>query len=194
MQAIPSPLPQGVQPNLLCKRVFSSATTTMAESKRTIERRSVNNKEFLTYSVWNQYQICWFRRGIQCSTCRTLLILEISFNKKSTERKPNSMLTRVEYSTEFWYVFCKIRVEWSILRSAYHTNQAYFLFKHIVLSQNTRLLSKFYDKASIRNIFICQTRFMPLFCFAKRHARNNTVIHTFMHKPTASPKYIISLG
>jgi hypothetical protein len=37
---------QGVQPNLLCKRIFSSATTTMAESKRTIERRSVNNKEY----------------------------------------------------------------------------------------------------------------------------------------------------
>ena len=148
----------------------------MAESKRPIERRSVNNREFLTYSVWNQYQICWFRRGIKISTCRTLLIVEISFNKKSIERKPHSMLTRVEYPTQFWYVFCKIRIEWSILRSAFHTKQAYFFFKHIVLSQNTRLLSKFYDKASIRNIFFCHTQFMHLFCFAKRYAQNNTSV------------------
>ena len=150
----------------------------MAESRRTIERRSVNNREFLTYSVWNQYQICWFRRGIQFSSCRTLLILEISFNKKSIERKPHSMLTRVEYPAQFWYVFCKIHIEWSILRSAYHTKQAYFLFNHIVLSQNTRLLSKFYDKASIRNTFICQTRFMLLFCLAKRYAQHYTSAQT----------------
>jgi hypothetical protein len=47
----------------------------------------------LLCSVWNQYQICCFRRGNQFSTCRTLLILEISFNKKSIERKPHSMFS-----------------------------------------------------------------------------------------------------
>jgi hypothetical protein len=63
------------------------------------------------------------------------------------------MLIRVEYGVKFGYEFCKMRVEWSRLRNVYHTEQAYFLFKYIVLSLNTRLLSRFYDKLSIYFFF-----------------------------------------